>query len=30
MEITGFEVDEEYFDASVKRFEDYARQLKLF
>lgn len=30
IEFTGFEVDEEYFDASVKRFEDYARQLKLF
>jgi len=30
IEFIGFEVDEEYFDASVKRFEDYARQLKLF
>lgn len=27
---TGFEIDEEYFDASVKRFENYASQLKLF
>ena len=30
IEFTGFEIDEEYFDASVKRFEEYARQLKLF
>jgi site-specific DNA-methyltransferase (adenine-specific) len=30
IEFTGFEIDEEYFYAGVKRFEQYARQLKLF
>jgi len=30
IEFTAFEIDEEYFDDSVKRFEEYARQLKLF
>jgi site-specific DNA-methyltransferase (adenine-specific) len=30
IEFTGFEIDEEYFYAGVKRFEEYARQLKLF
>jgi site-specific DNA-methyltransferase (adenine-specific) len=26
----GFEIDQEYFDKSVKRFEDYTSQLNLF
>jgi site-specific DNA-methyltransferase (adenine-specific) len=30
IEFTGLEIDEEYFYAGVKRFEQYARQLKLF
>lgn len=27
---TAFEIDEQYFDDSVKRFENYSKQLKLF
>jgi site-specific DNA-methyltransferase (adenine-specific) len=29
-DFVGFELDKEYFDASVKRFEIYKNQLKLF
>ena len=29
-DFVGFELDKEYFDASVKRFENYKLQLKLF
>jgi DNA modification methylase len=29
-DFTGFEIDKEHFDASVKRFENYKAQLKLF
>ena len=30
LDFVGFELDKEYFDASVKRFEQYKLQLKLF
>jgi site-specific DNA-methyltransferase (adenine-specific) len=30
LDFVGFELDKEYFDASVKRFEQYKAQLKLF
>lgn len=30
LDFTGFELDEEYFDASVKRFREYENQLTLF
>jgi site-specific DNA-methyltransferase (adenine-specific) len=30
LDFTGFELDAEYFDASVKRFKEYKLQLKLF
>lgn len=30
LHFTGFEIDEEYFDASVNRFKNYASQLTLF
>jgi len=30
LEFMGFELDEDYFNASVKRFEQHARQLTMF
>jgi site-specific DNA-methyltransferase (adenine-specific) len=30
LDFVGFEIDQEYFDKSVKRFEDYTSQLNLF
>lgn len=30
IDFTAFEIDEQYFDDSVKRFENYSKQLKLF
>jgi len=29
-DFTGFEIDQEYFDKSVKRFNDFKAQLRLF
>lgn len=30
LDFTGYELDKEYFDASVKRYNDYKKQLKMF